>query len=154
TLNVSGPLNVLGDKQQSVSINSNSEGQAIFQVVAAPAVNTGKVKVEVQGLGEKFTDETDISIRPASPLQVVTGSGSVTGGVQHINIPLNDFMPNSTDYQLVISRSSALELGKQLRYLVSYLYGCTEQTVSIAFPQLYIGDLADQLHTNAVGKST
>lgn len=155
TLNVSGPLNVLGDKQQSVSVNSNSEGQATFQVVAAPAVSTGKVKVEVQGLGEKFTDETEISIRPASPLQVVTGSGSFTGGnSQRINIPLNDFMPNSTDYQLVVSRSPALELGKQLRYLVYYPFGCTEQTVSIAFPQLYLGDLADQLHANAAGKST
>jgi uncharacterized protein YfaS (alpha-2-macroglobulin family) len=154
TLNVSGPLNVLGDKQQTVSLNSNSEGQAIFQVVASPAVSTGKVKVEVQGLGEKFTDETEISVRPASPLQVVTGSGSFTGGnAQRLNIPLNDFMPNSTDYQLVVSRSPALELGKQLRYLVSYPYGCTEQTISTAFPQLYIGDLADQLRTNAVGKS-
>ncbi|WP_207515498.1 alpha-2-macroglobulin family protein [Longitalea luteola] len=154
-LNVSGPLNVLGDKQQSVSLNSNSEGQAIFQVVASPAVSTGKVKVEVQGLGEKFTDETEISIRPASPLQVVTGSGSFTGGnAQRINIPLNDFLPNSTDYQLVVSRNPALELGKQLRYLVEYPYGCTEQTVSIAFPQLYFGDLADQLHSNKENKSS
>lgn len=155
TLNVSGPLNVLGDKQQSVSLNSNSEGQAIFQVVASPAVSTGKVKVEVQGLGEKFTDETEISIRPASPLQVVTGSGSFTGGnAQRINIPLNDFLPNSTDYQLVVSRNPALELGKQLRYLVEYPYGCTEQTVSIAFPQLYFGDLADQLHSNKENRSS
>jgi uncharacterized protein YfaS (alpha-2-macroglobulin family) len=155
SLNVSGPLSVLGDKQQSVSINSNSEGQAIFQVVAAPAVNTGKIKVEVQGLGEKFTDETDISIRPASPLQVVTGSGSFTGGnVQRVNIPLNDFMPNSTDYQLVVSRNPALELGKHLRYLVSYPYGCTEQTISVAFPQLYYGDLADQMQANKSGKAS
>ncbi|OQP62080.1 hypothetical protein A3860_29450 [Niastella vici] len=153
-LNVSGPLNVLGDKQQSISINSNSEGQAIFQVVAAPAVNVGKIKVEVQGLGEKFTDETEISIRPASPLQVVTGSGSLTGGgVQRISIPLNDFMPNSTDYQLVVSRSPALELGKQLRYLCEYPYGCTEQTVSTAFPQLYYGDLADQMKSNQGNKA-
>jgi uncharacterized protein YfaS (alpha-2-macroglobulin family) len=155
SLNVSGPLNVLGNKQQSVSINSNSEGQSIFQVVAAPAVNVGKVKVEVEGLGEKFSDETEISVRPASPLQVVTGSGSLTGGnVQRINIPLNDFMPNSTDYQLVVSRSPALELGKQLRYLVEYPYGCTEQTVSIAFPQLYYGDLVDQMAKNKGGKSS
>jgi alpha-2-macroglobulin len=153
SLNVTGPLSVLGDKQQSVSINSNSEGQAIFQVVAANAVNVGKIKIEVQGLGEKFTDETEISVRPAAPLQVVTGSGSLTGGsVQKVNIPLNDFLPNSTDYQLVVSRNPGLELGKQLRYLVEYPYGCTEQTISIAFPQLYYGDLADQMK-NDKGKS-
>ena len=102
--------------------------------------------VEVQGLGEKFSDEIEISVRPASPLQVITGSGSVTGGnAQRVNIPLNDFMPNSTDYQITVSRSPALELGKQLRYLVHYPYGCTEQTISVAFPQLYYGDLAQQM---------
>jgi uncharacterized protein YfaS (alpha-2-macroglobulin family) len=154
TLNVSGPLRVLGDKQQSVSLNGNSENQTMFQVVAAPEVNVGKVMVNVQGLGEKFADETEISVRPASPLQVVTGSGSLTGGnVQRINIPLNDFMPNSTDYQLVVSRSPALDLGKQLRYLVMYPFGCTEQTVSIAFPQLYFGDLADQLQNKPGAQS-
>jgi uncharacterized protein YfaS (alpha-2-macroglobulin family) len=88
-------------------------------------------------------------------LQVVTGSGSLTGGnAQHLNIPLNDFLPNSTDYQLVVSRSPALELGKQMRYLVAYPYGCTEQTISTAFPQLYFSDLADQLQSNKGGKSS
>ncbi len=95
--------------------------------------------MEVQGLGEKFTDETEISVRPASPLQVQTGAGSITGGnTQRINIPLNDFMAGSSDYQLVVSRSPALELGKQLRYLVQYPYGCTEQTVSAAFPAIVL----------------
>lgn len=146
TLTVSGPLQVVGTNNQSVSLNANSENRAIFQVVAAPSVNVGKVNVTVQGMGEKFVDETEISVRPASPLQIVTGSGSTTGGnTQQISIPTNDFLPGSVDYQLVVSRSPALELGKQLRYLVQYPYGCTEQTVSAAFPQLYYGDLVDQM---------
>jgi Large extracellular alpha-helical protein len=146
-LNVSGPLQVPGEKQQTVSINSNSEQRTVFQLVATPAVSTGKVAVEVNALGEKFLDETEISVRPASPLQVLTGSGTLTGNnTRRVNIPLNDFLPNSTDYQLVVSRSPALQLGKQLRYLVNYPYGCTEQTISAAFPQLYLGDLADQLN--------
>jgi uncharacterized protein YfaS (alpha-2-macroglobulin family) len=155
TLTVQGPLQVVGGNRQSVSLAANSENKALFQVVASPAVNVGKVMVEVDGLGEKFKDETEISVRPASPLQVVTGSGSITGNnLQRINIPLNDFMPNSTDYQLVISRSPALELGKQLRYLVEYPYGCTEQTVSIAFPQLYYSDLAGQMQRTQHARSS
>src|SRR5689334_842977 len=62
-------------------------------------------------------------------------------------------MPSSTDYQLVVSRSPALELGKQLRYLCEYPYGCTEQTVSTAFPQLYYGDLADQMKSSQGNKA-
>ncbi|MBO9562306.1 MAG: alpha-2-macroglobulin family protein [Niastella sp.] len=154
TLTVSGPLKVVGDSRQSVSLNANSENRAIFQVVAAPAVNVGKVAVEVQGLGEKFNDETEISVRPASPLQVLTGAGTISGGnTQRVAIPLNDFMPGSSDYQLVVSRSPALELGKQLRYLVQYPYGCTEQTVSAAFPQLYYDDMLQQMQSKQAGNS-
>lgn len=154
TLNVSGPLKVVGEHRQSVSLNANSENRAVFQVVATPAVNVGKVAVQVQGLGEQFSDETEISVRPAAPLQVQTGGGSITGGnTQRIAIPLNDFLPGSSDYQLVVSRSPALELGKQLRYLVQYPYGCTEQTVSAAFPQLYYDDMVQQLQGKQAGHS-
>src|SRR5690606_35231175 len=41
----------------------------------------------------------------------------------------------------------ALELGEHLRYLVQYPYGCTEQTVSAAFPQLYYSDMSDLMQS-------
>lgn len=146
TLTVQGPLQVTGSNSQSVSLSPHSEGRAVFRVAVAPAMDVAKVKVEVQGLGEKFTDEIDISVRSIAPLQVHTGSGTITGGnVQRINIPLQDFVPKTIDYKLTVSRNPALELGKQLRYLVNYPYGCTEQTISAAFPQLYFGDLAAQM---------
>jgi uncharacterized protein YfaS (alpha-2-macroglobulin family) len=144
TLNVTGALKVAGSNKQSLTLQPNSEAQASFQIVAAPAVGVGTVNVQVQALGEEFSDETEMSVRPASGFQKITGSGSVTNnGSNNITIPTSDFVPATVDYQLVISRSPALELGNQLQYLVQYPYGCTEQTVSSAFPQLYFGDLAD-----------
>ena len=155
TMTVSAPLQIVGVSRQTVSLDANSEGRAIFQVIASPAISVGKVKVEVQGLGEKFTDETEISVRPASTLQKVTGAGSIAGSSsQNITVEVSDFMPGSTDYQLVVSRSPALELAKQFQFLVEYPYGCTEQTVSVAFPQLYYGDLADLLNTGKAGKAS
>ncbi|MBO9660569.1 MAG: hypothetical protein J7527_17235, partial [Chitinophagaceae bacterium] len=50
-------------------------------------------------------------------------------------------------------RSPVLELGEQLRYLVQYPYGCTEQTVSAAFPQLYYGDMVDLMNLNGKEKT-
>ena len=148
-ISVEGPLKVIGGNNQSITINSKSEGRAVFQVAADPSVAVGKIKIAVNGLGEKFNDETEISIRPASPLQKISGSGSIAGGAnQKINIGLNDFIPSSVAYKLVVSRSPALELGDHLRYLVEYPYGCTEQTVSAAFPQLYYGDMADLMGLN------
>jgi alpha-2-macroglobulin len=149
TIAVEGPMKVVGGNNQSVNLAAKSEGRAMFKVVADPTINIGKVTVTVSGLGEKFTDATEISVRPPSTLQKSTGSGSIAGGsTQKINIGISDFIPGSTNYSLVVSRSPALELGEQLKYLIQYPYGCTEQTVSAAFPQIYYGDLSDlmQLH--------
>lgn len=153
-ISVEGPLKIIGESNQSATINANSEGRAVFQVAADPSVAVGKIKIAVNGMGEKFTDETEISVRPASPLQKVSSSGSIVGGTtQKINIGVSDpiaigFIPSSVAYKLVVSRSPALELGEHLRYLVEYPYGCTEQTISAAFPQLYYGDMSDLMGLN------
>ncbi len=144
-----GAIKVLGSKSQPVSLAAKSEGRAVFSLVANPDMGIAKVNVTVSGMGEKFTDVTEIAVRPPSTLQKSTGSGSITGGSnQQISIGLGDYIESSTDYSLVISRSPALELGEHLRYLVQYPYGCTEQTVSAAFPQLYYGDMADLMQLN------
>ena len=145
-LSITGPIQIIGSNTQTVSLGAHSEGRAVFTVVASPAVSVGKIIVDVNSMGEKFSDETEISVRPASPLQIETGSGTLSGGgSQRIDINTSNFISGSADYQLVISRSPAMELGKQLRYLIQYPYGCTEQTVSVAFPQLYFDDLAEQM---------
>jgi alpha-2-macroglobulin len=152
-LSLQGPFKIIGNNTQNVSLNAKSEGRILFQVAADPSIGTGKIAVLVNGMGEKFTDETEISVRPPSTLQKVTDYGSIAGGSSKaISIGLSDFIPASVNYQLVVSRSPALELANQLTYLVQYPYGCTEQTVSAAFPQLYYGDLADLMQLNKENK--
>jgi hypothetical protein len=144
SIGVNGPVKVVGSAVQNISLHPNSEGRVNFQVVAAPNINTAKINVSVSALGEKFAEETEISVRPPSTLQKIAGSGSIVGGaVQRITIPQNDFIPGSYTYELIVSRSPVAEIADQLRYLIQYPYGCTEQTVSAAFPQLYYADLAD-----------
>jgi alpha-2-macroglobulin len=153
-LKISGALRVSGDDRQTLSIPPNSEGRASFQIIASPAIGLGKIAVEVNSLGEVFTDEAEIGIRPAASLQKTTGSGSLAGGVsQPLNWNTGDFIPATADYQLLVSRSPAIVLGKYLNQLVEYPYGCTEQTVSSAFPQLYFGDLADLMRRSNANTS-
>lgn len=154
-LKVTGAVRVAGDDHTSLSVAANSEGRAVFQLVAPPSIGIGKVSVDVAAMGEHFTDETEIGVRPSAPLQKVTDGGAVTGGTsQTINWNASDFIPSSVDYQLLVSRSPVIELSKYLNWLVEYPYGCTEQTVSAAFPQLYYSDLADLMRQGNAASRT
>ncbi|MCG2614210.1 MG2 domain-containing protein [Terrimonas sp. NA20] len=154
TIKVEGGLKVVGSATESIPVSAKSEGRASFRIIADPVIGIGKVKILANGAGEKFEDETEISIRPASTLQKRTGSGVIAGGSsQTVNVGMRDFIPGSSNYNFVVSRSPVLELGEQLRYLVQYPYGCTEQTVSAAFPQLYYGDMVDLMQLNAKEKT-
>lgn len=154
TITASGPVKIVGSSSQTISIQPNSESRAVFQVVADADINVAKISVQVNALGEKFKEETDISVRPPSTLQKLTGSGSIVGGsMQKLALPANDFIPGSVDYELVVSRSPVAEVADQLRYLVQYPYGCTEQTISAAFPQLYYADFSDLLNLNEQRKT-
>ena len=153
TISTDGNVKVVGAGSQTVSLSAKSENRAWFSVTGANSIGIGHVRISVNGLGEKFEDLTEISVRPPSTLQKSSGSGVVEGGAtQRVNIPLADYISGTADYTLTISRSPALQLGDHLRYLVQYPYGCTEQTVSAAFPQLYFGDLADLMQLNRQNK--
>ena len=44
---------------------------------------------------------------------------------------------------LEVSRVPPIDLGRRLEYLIAYPHGCLEQTVSAAFPQLFLGKLLE-----------
>jgi uncharacterized protein YfaS (alpha-2-macroglobulin family) len=155
SLNASGGILVSGSKELPFTIAPNSEKRLYFTVTAAPVIGTGKISVEVNGPGGKFSDETEISIRPAASLQKTTGSGSIAGGSsQTIAYDNADYIPSSISRQLFVTRFPGAGLSKYLGELLEYPYGCTEQTVSIAFPQLYFGELSDALHVTRGNRST
>jgi hypothetical protein len=155
SLNTSGGVLISGNKDQSFTIAPNNEKRLYFTVTATPVIGTGRIAVQVNGTGGKFSDETDISIRPASSLQKNTGSGSIAGGsVQAVDFDHSDFIPSSVSRQLFLTRFPGAGLSKYLGQLLDYPYGCTEQTVSTAFPQLYFGELSDALHVSRSNNST
>ncbi|TAD92479.1 MAG: alpha-2-macroglobulin family protein [Bacteroidetes bacterium] len=150
TVKTSGPFQVVDAPAQGTTVAANGEAVAVFKIVAGNSIGMGKVAVQVNGLGETFTHETEMSVRPPSTLQKVSGSGSIAANAtQRVNMNTSDFIPTTLSYHLVVGRSPALQLGSQLQYLVNYPYGCTEQTISAAFPQLYYADMSEFMKTGA-----
>jgi uncharacterized protein YfaS (alpha-2-macroglobulin family) len=146
TIKVSGSITASGAAVQPVTIDANSEQRLVFTAAANPSIGNGQVKIDVKAGGAIYSEEVDITVRPASTLQKRTGSGVVkANGSVNLNIGDPDFMPKSVRKKLVVSRSPVLELGNILERLVNYPYGCTEQSISAAFPQLYFGEFSELL---------
>ncbi len=147
SIRVTGPLQVLGPTSQEVPLAANAESRVNFKLVAEAAIGSAGVKVETSALGEKFKNDTDITVRPASPLQKVSGAGSIKAGSKaEFSMDTDRFMPASVDKHLILSKSPMVEFADDLDYLLRYPYGCVEQTVSSVFPQLYYPQLVSSLY--------
>lgn len=144
-LAVSGPLTVVTDSSASASqkltIPAGREVRAVFRVRAKQAIGPGAISVAVTGLGETFTEKTDITVRPAASLQKATQAGVVAGGQRQQLTLAGNFLPGTARASLTISRSPVMQYGRELSYLLGYPHGCIEQTISKAFPQIYFADL-------------
>ena len=149
TVETEGPIEVLGVADDSADLKANAENRVEFKVRAKESVGAGKVIVTVEALGETFTNITDMTVRPPASLQKRSGSGIVKGGKAETLDMGSDFVPESIDGKLLISKSPLAEFGGSLEYLVGYPHGCIEQTISKAFPQLYYYEL-----TKNVGQKT
>ncbi len=139
-----GLVGVVGSATQSVTIAPNSEAQVLFTLAAARSVGQAEVNVSVSGLGEKFSEKTELTVRPVTSLLKYSGSGSIKGGAKE-SFALGGAFAGTPRGKLVVSKSPIAQFTKNLSYLIGYPYGCVEQTVSRAFPQLYVADLARSL---------
>ncbi len=152
-ITVEGPLQYGTGANLETNIGAQSEGRIEFPIYALNVPGAAKLTITATGMGERFTEEIDITVRPASTLQRRTGSGVMNGGQQQaVSLPLSDFMQGTQDYSVVVGRSPVLQLGTPLRYLVNYPHGCTEQTISAAFPQLYFSSLSQLMNEGATFK--
>ncbi|MDO7887394.1 alpha-2-macroglobulin family protein [Hymenobacter cheonanensis] len=135
-------------QSRDVSIPANAERMVMFRI-NAESVGNDMISIGIyttKNPEAPLTRETtEMPIRPAAPLEKRTGSGEVTAGAPATLNLRTDFLPTGQRSRLMLSRSPLTQVAKDLSYLLEYPYGCLEQTVSTAFPQLYFGDLAATL---------
>ncbi len=140
-LSLSGPLGYIDDKIQTITIKAHSESMVTFKLKAHKDIGNAKVNIDVGALGEKFRHKTEIAVRPPAGLQMRSGNGIVYSNKTKSFTPTSDFIPSTLESKLVVSRSPMVQFSKELTKLIRYPYGCIEQTVSTAFPQIYLKDI-------------
>ncbi len=144
-----------GNSQQNVSINPNSEGRVYFRLFTNRKIGQGEVIVKVDALGEKFSDKVQLPVRPASPLTKRFEFGTITSAKRTVlKSTTEDFIPDSYSSEILLSNSPIVQFSQQLKDLIQYPHGCIEQTVSTAFPQIYLQDLCVNMNVNKFANPT
>ncbi|MES2386724.1 MAG: MG2 domain-containing protein [Bacteroidota bacterium] len=143
TVSTNNMAMVKGNASQSISFTGEDEKTVFFRVKAAKNTGVARFKISAKsGHGTAFTD-VELQVRNPNPKTTRVAALELepgTGGT----IDAEVFgMAGSNKMLVELSTFPSLNLGQRLNYLVQYPYGCLEQTVSSAFPQLYLGALID-----------
>jgi hypothetical protein len=146
-ITLSGPLMKIAATAESISIPANTEARVTYEIEAKKEIGLSKVTITANALGEKFLNETDITVRPASPLQQRSGSGfGEAGKTISLKPNVDNFIASSIHGEVIITKNPMIQFASSLDYLVGYPYGCIEQTTSKAFPQIYFADLVGSIY--------
>lgn len=140
-----GPISGGKFSDNSITIPGNSERQVNFDLTAQKSIGNAKVKVQASAGGETFTDETELTVRPAATLEKSAISGILKPGKTLSLGTEQEFIEGTTKSRLLLTYSPAGQYARDLGQLVNYPYGCLEQTISTAFPQIYFPELARML---------
>lgn len=112
-----------------------------FQV----ASKTGVARVRVKAVSGNETARYDIELDVRNPNAPVTAyrEGVVEPGKNWEAAWQGPGMAGSNSGVLEVSSLPPVDFGRRLKYLLTYPYGCVEQTTSAVFPQLYLEDVME-----------
>ncbi|MCB2204014.1 hypothetical protein KQI65_04640 [bacterium] len=139
-LHTEGNLSVVSSESSSVVVPANGTAQVQFNVRASDVPGTAKLTLKAGGAGSA-TEKYSLAVRPRVPFSVDTRNGTLKNG-SRVTLPTaENYVRDTRSVSLTVSPFPAIRFAKQLRNLVGYPHGCIEQTVSKAFPQLYLEEV-------------
>lgn len=143
SLSSSELLSVEGNTMRTVHFQGSGDQLVTFKVRVKEAVGVARLEVKAAGAGETVSERVELLVRqpnlPATVVQeVVVEPGRTWVGLVE---PLG--VKGSNSAYLEASSIPPVDLGRRLQYLTGYPHGCLEQTVSKAFPQLFIAKVME-----------
>lgn len=143
TIECNGLLEIKGKKSTKLTFKEPGDDLVYFELKTKPRVGTGHVKITVSSGKESAVYETDVTIRNANPRETLVAHEAIENNQSWKETYKPIGMIGTNNGVLEVSSIPAMNLGKRLKYLIRYPYGCVEQTTSSVFPQVYLTSLMD-----------
>lgn len=151
-LSEEGGLVNIGENTKTLQFSAAGDGIVYFPITVGEKTGVARFTITAQGGGEKASQEIEILVQNPNPIQSLAENFVLEAGQERsLNYsPLG--VAGSRTGTLEMTNFPSLNLDRRLRYLLTYPYGCIEQTTSSAFPQLHLArftPLDDQQKQNA-----
>ena len=139
-INTNEVFEVIDSPKQTVNFTGSGEKMAYFKLkVKKNGLGTIQLQAKYNDHKANYSLEMD-SYNPNTKVKKAQVFLVDSEGSQ--DVTLDAFgIENSNSVSFEVSNYPSINFNDRLRYLIRYPHGCMEQTVSKAFPQLYIPDL-------------
>ena len=125
---------------KSVSFAKQGDKMVYFKVKVGNKTGAEKIVINASGGGETATETIEIEIRNPNPHVVKISEAFIPkGDTASLKLTLEDVQADDW-VRMEVSRMPAIDLNKNLDYLLGYPHGCSEQVTSGTFPLLYMGN--------------
>lgn len=138
-----GPVEVVAEAQKQLSFAAVGDELVTFRLRTKPGLGTASATVRATSGPEKASQRIELDVRSSSARVTDVAGGSVKPGESWTPEIAWPGLDGTNQATLEVSRVPPIDLGRRLEYLIAYPHGCIEQTVSAAFPQLYLGRLLE-----------
>lgn len=132
-------------KDLSKQVHFDQEGDKVvtFNMETIKNIGLGKVEIEAVSGKHRASYAIEIDIRNPNPAVIQVFTKKLSSGEEYT---FDQQLPGIKGSNSAVLEASALlpiDLDRRLRYLISYPHACLEQTLSAAFPQLYLSGLIE-----------
>jgi uncharacterized protein YfaS (alpha-2-macroglobulin family) len=124
-----------------VTLPAGEQRQVNLDVRVGQAVGVARVQISVTLGSEFYHEDVEIPVRPASPMTQFGGVMTASTTQPAVLGALTAMMPGTGLLHVSVTPWPTLNLPKGLEYLDDYPYGCCEQTTSVCFPLVALGDV-------------
>ncbi|MBP5721527.1 MAG: alpha-2-macroglobulin, partial [Bacteroidales bacterium] len=134
-------LKISGPAVQTVHSDKAGQELCYFELQVGDLTGIAHVSATAECNGDKSVNDIEIDVLNPNP-EVTRNKGVLIAAGSSAELPVELFgTPGTNSAELELSTMPSIDLASRLRYLETYPYGCLEQTVSGAFPRLYLDKL-------------
>jgi uncharacterized protein YfaS (alpha-2-macroglobulin family) len=132
-----------GNVNQHITFNAVGDRLVFFNLKAKEMLGAAQVKITATANGITATETIDLQVRSANPVMTEVMEKMLETNeiwtTDFTNIGING--TNKALLELAII--PPINLSNRLEYLLQYPHGCAEQTISAAFPQLFVKNITE-----------